>query len=169
MNKSELQDLINKGFSSYKIAEHFSCSKTNIAYWLKKFNLKTLRVALAEAGDKKCPRCREIKSLGEFYNRRGKVGGSVYCKPCSNLEKIERQRAFKTKCVDYKGGECEKCGYDACFYAFHFHHINPEYKEFEISKARSQAFTNKIKKELDKCQLLCSNCHSEIHYEQRKY
>jgi hypothetical protein len=118
---------------------------------------------------KRCPRCNNTKNLSEFYQRRGKVGGSVYCKPCSNLERLERIRAFKEKCVDYKGGECERCGYNTCIYALEFHHLVPSQKDFQISRVASASFTNRVKKELDKCQLVCSNCHSEIHYNERKY
>ena len=47
-------------------------------------------------------------------------------------------------------------------YAMEFHHINPKDKEFQISHYKSYVFNDDIKKELDKCQLLCSNCHREI-------
>jgi len=67
------------------------------------------------------------------------------------------------KAIHYKGGSCQHCGYDKCTWAFEFHHLNPEDKSFTISKGYSFLWT-KLKKELDKCLLLCANCHRELHY-----
>jgi 5-methylcytosine-specific restriction endonuclease McrA len=72
-----------------------------------------------------------------------------------------RQRK-KEKMIAYKGGACQKCGYKRCKNALHFHHINPAIKCFEICRRPSWGF-EKLKPELDKCILLCSNCHAEVH------
>lgn len=71
------------------------------------------------------------------------------------------RKRTKQKLVDYKGGKCEICGYDKCIEALHFHHRNSDEKNFSIS-GRSLSF-EKLKTEVDKCILVCSNCHSEIH------
>ncbi len=55
------------------------------------------------------------------------------------------------------------CGYNKCLSALEFHHIDPLKKDFNISQFRTTSFES-IKKELDKCDLLCANCHREIHY-----
>jgi len=70
---------------------------------------------------------------------------------------------LKDKCIFYKGSKCEKCGYNKCIDALHFHHLDPLLKEFAISKRTSYSFDQNIKNELDKCQLLYANCHAEIH------
>lgn len=114
---------------------------------------------------KYCAYCKEQKPLSAFYNRRGKEGGSAYCKPCTNSEALLRQRKFKVKCIEYKGGKCEICGYDKFQGALEFHHRDPTQKDFQLSKARSWTFNERIKNELDKCQILCSNCHKELHNE----
>ena len=75
---------------------------------------------------------------------------------------IWRQRA-KLKLIEYKGGKCERCGYNKCHVALEFHHLNPDEKDFTIS-GKSWSF-ERLKKEVDKCILVCSNCHKEIHYE----
>lgn len=111
-----------------------------------------------------CPRCKTNKELSEFYNRRNKKGNSVYCKKCTTNQTIERQRAFKEKAVIYKGGKCQKCGYNKCNSALEFHHINPSEKDFQISKLKLTSWCLKIERELDKCTLLCSNCHKEEHF-----
>lgn len=68
---------------------------------------------------------------------------------------------IKQKAVKYKGGKCFICGYDRCNQAMDFHHLDSSKKEFVISGG-TRSFEN-IKAELDKCVLLCRNCHSEVH------
>lgn len=110
-----------------------------------------------------CPKCKDDKDIGEYYNRRGKIGGSVYCKECTNKQALDRQRDLKQKSIDYKGGLCEVCGYDKCNSALEFHHKDPNEKDFSISNVKKYTFDERIKNELDKCVLLCSNCHREVH------
>lgn len=74
-----------------------------------------------------------------------------------------RIQTLKQLSVEYLGGKCIKCGYDKCIWALDFHHRNPEEKEFGIASYASRAWY-KLKPELDKCDLLCSNCHRELHY-----
>lgn len=71
-----------------------------------------------------------------------------------------RQRT-KIKSIEYKGGKCILCGYDKCKTSLSFHHLNPKEKDFTIS---GKSFSwDKLKLELDKCVLLCLNCHQELH------
>lgn len=74
---------------------------------------------------------------------------------------IEWRKRTKQRLIDYKGGKCELCGYNKCNRALQFHHLNPEEKDFSIS-GKSVSF-DKLKDEVEKCILVCSNCHSEIH------
>lgn len=71
------------------------------------------------------------------------------------------RKNIKMKMVEYKGGKCEICGYNKCIEALEFHHINPKEKDFSISGG-TKSF-NTLKPELDKCILVCANCHREIH------
>ena len=112
---------------------------------------------------KYCSRCKDEKPLIDFYKRRGKEGGSSYCKLCTNDQTIKRQRIFKDKCVEYKGGECEECKYKAYVGALEFHHVDPTTKKFSLATRRLTSFSEEIKQELDKCMILCSNCHREKH------
>ena len=70
----------------------------------------------------------------------------------------------KQKAVEYKGGKCQKCGYNKCLSALEFHHIDPNQKDFGPSSNMNMAW-DKIKNEIDKCILVCANCHREIHEE----
>jgi predicted HNH restriction endonuclease len=108
----------------------------------------------------KCKRCKCEKDYTEFYPRRDSVYS--YCKQCSAEITIERQRKNKKQAIDYLGGKCRICGYDKCQQALQFHHKDPKEKDFEIGKSHGKVFKN-IKDELDKCILLCSNCHIEVH------
>lgn len=78
----------------------------------------------------------------------------------------ELRREVKLKCIEYKGGKCQQCGYSKCPGALVFHHIDPTEKEFAISSNGVSRSFEKCKPELDKCVLLCQNCHAEIHAEE---
>ena len=92
---------------------------------------------------------------------------------CSDIDDIQkrkiaservrsRRRTLKEMSVRYKGGVCCICGYDRCISALEFHHVKPDEKSFGLS---ARGFTRSwpaIKDELDKCILVCSNCHREI-------
>lgn len=75
-----------------------------------------------------------------------------------------KARAIKWYLVKLKGGECEKCGYKGNLSALSFHHRRPTEKLFEID-ARSCAnrALDALLNEVEKCQLLCCNCHAETH------
>lgn len=87
----------------------------------------------------------------------------AFCIPCTKVDATERQRRLKLEALEYKGGSCEKCGYDKCPGALGFHHLDPSQKDFGISRVRGRNLNEIIKKELDKCMLLCANCHAETH------
>lgn len=165
MQKDILEELVNKKLSSYKISEITGKSVSTIAYWLKKYQLKT-KSRIKDDPDcstKYCNRCKREKNRSEFYNRRSFSGITSYCKSCTNSQALERQRIFKQKCIDYKGGKCIICNYNKCNAALDFHHLDPNIKDFTIAESRFTKFDNRIKLELDKCILVCSNCHREIH------
>lgn len=69
----------------------------------------------------------------------------------------------KLELINYKGGKCQICGYYKSSRALQFHHINPDEKDFTIS-GKNYSW-DKMVKEVDKCILLCGNCHSEVHDE----
>lgn len=81
---------------------------------------------------------------------------------CNSCHTNERRFKLKKKCLDFLGGKCIICLYDKCEQALEFHHKDPNSKEFSISGSHSRSWDS-IKKELEKCNLLCANCHREIH------
>ena len=60
------------------------------------------------------------------------------------------------------GGECKRCGYNKCLDALDFHHIEPNEKSFNFRQGRGYAWDRLIE-EAKKCELVCANCHREIH------
>ena len=95
-----------------------------------------------------CPVCNLVRRMN------GRI-----CQNCYNQYKSIKN---KEKYIEYKGGCCQKCGYNKSNSALVFHHLNPEKKEFGIASSKKSSW-NKTKKELDKCLLLCQNCHMEEH------
>lgn len=101
-----------------------------------------------------CPICYR-----EYVFRRSSGHRTTMCNSCN----ANRQRnSTKKRCVEYKGGSCECCGYKKSLFSLDFHHRNPLEKEFSISGKLSWRW-EKLRKELDKCNLLCRNCHGEHH------
>ncbi len=76
---------------------------------------------------------------------------------------IKRRKKLKEMALEYSGGKCNICGYDKCNRALIFHHINPKEKDFGLSVRGLTRSWEKVKNELEKCILLCSNCHAEVH------
>jgi predicted HNH restriction endonuclease len=82
------------------------------------------------------------------------------------IKAVQKRRIkVRTKAIEYKGGKCEKCGYNKCNNALEFHHLDPKIKEFGISEKGYTRSWKSIEKELNCCQLLCANCHREVHAE----
>lgn len=95
----------------------------------------------------------------DYIYMRGKNHGRNICGSCRVNQRRFRQRAMA---IEYKGGACSSCGYCRCFDALHFHHLDSSVKDFKISGNHSRSWES-IKRELDKCILLCANCHAERH------
>jgi hypothetical protein len=107
-----------------------------------------------------CQKCLVEKKESEFYSCKKRK--NPYCKKCFNKYCIERWSQRRVDAVAYKGGKCIKCGYDKNIAALDMHHRDPNEKEFVWNKLRLRNWDSVIK-ELDKCDLVCRNCHAEIH------
>jgi hypothetical protein len=104
---------------------------------------------------------------GEVREKRKKETKRKY-----NIKKSQRvtewRRRTKIKLIDLKGGKCIKCGYDKKVPdAYCFHHREPSIKDFGISRCITKSF-ERLKKEVEKCDLLCVRCHAELHFELNK-
>lgn len=80
------------------------------------------------------------------------------------IDKVrKRRKRTKELAVAYKGGRCYLCGYKDCIDALEFHHLRSYDKGFGIGKSGYTRKLTTVLREADKCVLLCSNCHREIH------
>ena len=75
----------------------------------------------------------------------------------------KRRKLIRKQAVEYKGGKCFICKYDKCIKALEFHHLESDKKDFGISAKGYTRSWKKVKEELDKCILVCANCHREMH------
>lgn len=82
-----------------------------------------------------------------------------------NSERVMRWRKnAKRKLIEAFGGGCGICGYNKCYEALEFHHLDPSQKETQWSKINgSIRGWEYIVYEMSKCVMLCSNCHKEVH------
>ena len=120
----------------------------------EKINYKHL---LAPDGYKRCIQCKELKEDDLFYK------GRKLCKECVKENERKKYQNFKKQINKYKSDKgCAKCGCKK-FYVLDFHHKDPNEKEFTISDSTRVKFES-ILSELNKCIILCANCHREFHW-----
>lgn len=105
------------------------------------------------------PPCQNEVPLAKFYG----WSKSFCSKACMAKEGVNRlRRKRKLGVIKYLGGSCQRCGFDEHESALQFHHRDPSQKDFGINRGISKRF-ELVKAELDKCDLLCANCHSIVH------
>ena len=97
------------------------------------------------------------RSLISYYiNPDGKIKNSA--------RKNKNRFRIKSEYRQRLGAKCQICTYDKCQNALHFHHVDPSKKKFAISDSLRKKYTQQeIDDEINKCVLVCSNCHTEIH------
>lgn len=95
--------------------------------------------------------------------------GKVKEQPNSYHSQTIRGLTRKVEFINLKGGSCNMCGYNSNISALEFHHRDPSTKVFSID-TRKLANTNRdtLLIELNKCDLICANCHREHHYPEMK-
>lgn len=75
----------------------------------------------------------------------------------------KRRKKIKDMAIKYKGGKCILCGYKKCEDALQFHHLDSGKKEFGVAQSGLTRSWDRVKNEIDKCILVCANCHRELH------
>lgn len=111
---------------------------------------------------KTCSKCKLSKTLDSFAFRVTENRHQSYCKVCHSEYTKERWNKRKLDAIIYKGKFCEVCKTEYPYPAMQFHHRDPLEKDVDWGKLRLRSWSA-ITKELDKCALLCGNCHS-IHH-----
>jgi len=120
-----------------------------------------------------CADCRQFKPAEYFYKSsfvRSNYGHKSYCKDCAvnvrnarynqGARNKQRHRDKKWKMLQLVGGKCCRCGYNEFEAGLDFHHVDPTEKD--ITKF-SNIGLEKAMAEVDKCVVLCRNCHTTLH------
>jgi DNA-binding transcriptional MerR regulator len=169
MNKQKLTEAVNAGLSFNEMAYRFCVSASTIRYWTKVYGLKTKRAerrsnSCSADGQRQqfCDLCKIALNEVNSYKKHKNGTRSNFCKKCQSIVTRVKRAETKKKCIDYKGGKCKNCGYIGFHEAFEFHHMDEGEKEKEVAKMLNCNW-EKIVKELEKCDLLCSNCHRKEH------
>ncbi len=76
-----------------------------------------------------------------------------------------RRRKIRLRAIEYLGGKCMKCGYNKYPEVLEFHHRDPTQKDFNVSRKGHCRSWERVSREIEKCDLLCANCHRELHAE----
>jgi hypothetical protein len=84
------------------------------------------------------------------------------CKRCRNEAVGRTVRKNKSQLIAESGGQCGNCGYKKCQAALHFHHRDLNTKSFSLAKLGGISL-DRLRVEAKKCDLLCGNCHAELH------
>ena len=181
--KEKILELRRNGKSIKQIAKELNCAKSTVSYHCNKaglggdginrkilteyeidkikelyINFITKNVLAEEFGVSVYEVEKHIKGLKRY----SRFDESLTKKQKQVIVVTEKRRKLKEMAIEYKGGKCEKCGYDKCKSALEFHHLDPTQKDFGVGSGHTRSW-DKIKKELNKCIMVCSNCHREIH------
>ncbi len=114
---------------------------------------------------KNCSTCSVIlTSNNAYYKDKAKTKFQCYCKSCLHEKQKQRWIKRKNEAIQYKGGKCQDCNILYPYPVMEFHHLDPNEKDFDWNDLRYYGSKELIQNELDKCVLLCSNCHRMRHH-----
>lgn len=118
-----------------------------------------------------CRRCMSVLPVADFNK------GQNICRACwrvdptrvknsrrNSIKFLQRRLYDKVKLIEMLGGRCARCGCsDKHPYSYHCHHVPQEQKQFNISeKLGVFDFFRRFRPEIEKCALLCSDCHQTL-------
>lgn len=185
LTKEKVEADLENGLSIGKLVKKYSSTRPKIRYFMKKNGLKSKVPSFSEGYNKQkectanvviegviydiqCTDCKTLKPCTDFYIRKKRNTYKTVCTECEieyNVKLLKRKRKnIKQTLINLKGGKCECCGYNKSIWALEFHHRDPTKKEFGLGNVGNKKEIEKQKKEVEKCFLLCSNCHRETHY-----
>ncbi len=168
LRREDLEPLVAQGASLAQIADAVGRSTATVRHWLAKYGLRTqcpargprrsgAQQARSEGLQEAVVVCPVHGAVEHVRDSRG----SYRCRRCRAEAVVRRRRRVKQTLVAEAGGHCRLCGYDRCVAALEFHHLDPAAKEFGLSRCGAHSI-EKLRAEVRKCVLLCSNCHAEV-------
>lgn len=116
-------------------------------------------MSIDKRGPRYCTECgREMRNQG--YERWHTV-----CGVCGKSKWRAKERAALAALKAEFGNQCQKCGYNRCLAALHFHHKHGrDIPDSRPNRNRGKKFVNEVRANLERFALLCANCHFETHY-----
>ncbi len=149
--KEKLEKLVNQGLKISQVADELNFSKSYVSRLLKKYGLKSIYVR-----PHKCENCGETNPLLFYPNKKG------LCRKCKDAQSLSYKRNKRQKIISFLGGKCEICNFDKYPVSLDIHHLDPSKKDPNF-KCINHWEWKRVKKELEGCILVCSNCHRAIH------
>jgi len=103
---------------------------------------------------------RRVERYWENVDQERQKSREYYQNNIDERRNHKKKRYYETlsECKEKLGGKCVKCGATE---RLEFDHIDPKNKSFCITKNLRMGDKEKLQEELDKCQLLCYDCHLE--------
>lgn len=92
-----------------------------------------------------------------FYGQKRNI-----CARCQNKDVQSRSREHRLRIVSHMGGHCTECGYREHLCSLDVHHLDPREKDPFARSMRGWSWERTVA-ELEKCILLCKNCHAAVH------
>lgn len=175
MNRSEIRkeiiNLYKEGKTLPYICKALGVTKATVSYQINKEGISRYKPPveiteeLLEKMQIRYDECKDLKIVSKEFNVSINRLKNLKRRVPKYLKEALKDRRFRVKSllVEYKGGKCQICNYNKCLSALEFHHINPMNKDFNIAANSKYRNLTKLKKEVDKCILVCANCHREIH------
>jgi hypothetical protein len=132
---------------------------------------------------KTCYKCKETKELTCFSKHASRKDGlSAQCKTCHKIMRKTHYESNKSKIIqqvsnkkieynkwlnELKNKPCADCNKSYPYYVMDFDHVTG-IKIFNIANARQKIWSkDKVLKEINKCELVCANCHRERTYKRK--
>jgi Homeodomain-like domain len=169
LDRERLVDLVDAGMTIAEIALAVDRSAASVRHWLKRYSLRTANRRGRRPRDGSAEARREGARLAVLRcpehgltDHVRETRGYYRCKRCRQEAVIRRRRRVKAAIVAERGGRCVLCGYDRCTAALEFHHLDPSSKAFGLAQQGHARSIERVRAEMRKCVLVCSNCHAEV-------
>ena len=115
---------------------------------------------------KQCSICGLEKPLTDFaFRNKTKGTYRTNCRQCqSEIMKAHYDRNKEILDKTKEGKSCAKCGYNRCAEALEYHHTDPNSKIDTVARLATHSNIEAALAEIEKCSILCANCHREYHF-----
>lgn len=161
MNKEAIELSVNAGHTIRQIADEQGKSYSSVKHFMKKNGIRVQRETHEKCVVCGTPLTGHQRMYCSIKCHNGRSNHVHQCYESQKARGLER----KKKLVGMLGGKCKYCGYDENLAALEFHHRDPNGKLDNIDlRKMSNSSWEWCVTEAEKCDLVCANCHRNIHY-----